>query len=315
MYGFECTFCKLPLVSEDSLLAHFYEKHQQEPDVEKVIADLKESMKRLCNICGSTLKNDKSFRSHSIKLHGQNIPSSAQTRVTGQATCHICGAKLSNATSVRKHIALVHTIDEEPSVCSQCDISFPNKAQLQKHISRQHLHTFMCDECGQTFTCRANFRYHMKKAHLPITIARESNKIRCQFCRKMIARSNMTKHVRIHHHKKHDHKCTYPNCTKSFNSHCLLQYHINDKHLAEKRIKRTPGNPVPPEPSDDLDQGHMDVDKGAVASAAVSDVVMLADGTSYYELRHNEVNDVVGLVKETEDESNSDPLFFKVYYT
>ena len=78
----------------------------------------------ICDICGKTLKHQKSLYSH------------RRTHTDSKAVCHICGATLKSARYLHHHL-LLHKNVEKPHKCDKCSKSFFSSSALKGQSVRQ----------------------------------------------------------------------------------------------------------------------------------------------------------------------------------
>lgn len=72
----------------------------------------------VCDICGKTLKHQKSLYSH------------RRTHTDAKAVCHICGATLKSSRYLHHHL-LLHKDVEKPHKCDKCGKSFFSSSALK----------------------------------------------------------------------------------------------------------------------------------------------------------------------------------------
>lgn len=72
----------------------------------------------VCDICGKTLKHQKSLYSH------------RRTHTDSKAVCHICGATLKSARYLHHHL-LLHKNVEKPHKCDKCGKAFFSSSALK----------------------------------------------------------------------------------------------------------------------------------------------------------------------------------------
>lgn len=72
----------------------------------------------VCDICGKTLKHQKSLYSH------------RRTHTDAKAVCHICGATLKSSRYLHHHL-LLHKDVEKPHKCDKCGKAFFSSSALK----------------------------------------------------------------------------------------------------------------------------------------------------------------------------------------
>lgn len=76
----------------------------------------------VCDICGKTLKHQKSLYSH------------RRTHTDAKAVCHICGATLKSSRYLHHHLLLHKDIDK-PHKCDKCGKAFHSSSALKGNHS------------------------------------------------------------------------------------------------------------------------------------------------------------------------------------
>ncbi|XP_023026991.2 uncharacterized protein [Leptinotarsa decemlineata] len=166
----------------------------------------------LCHICGMSFKRKSTFEDHSgihasSKLYPCPICNKRFSRKSvmlshkkkhispRQYVCEHCGKRFNENGSLNLHKKCVH-LKQRNFHCSVCNLSFPLKATLQKHIRRRHTireKTFVCSICNSSFAERAAMLRHFSK-HL------DSEKYTCSVCQREYAyKYSLMKHVRKYH--------------------------------------------------------------------------------------------------------------------
>ena len=108
----------------------------------------------VCDICGKTLKHQKSLYSH------------RRTHTDSKAVCHICGTTLKSSRYLHHHL-LLHKNVEKPHKCDKCEKAFFSSSALKGkfylYFIQFHfkiLLTFTSSQCTITITMmriRVNF--------------------------------------------------------------------------------------------------------------------------------------------------------------
>ena len=84
----------------------------------------------VCDICGKTLKHQKSLYSH------------RRTHTDAKAVCHICGATLKSSRYLHHHLLLHKDIDK-PHKCDKCGKAFHSSSALKGyHLFVRYLTTY-----------------------------------------------------------------------------------------------------------------------------------------------------------------------------
>lgn len=111
-------------------------------------------------------------------------------------------------------------INPQTFICQFCDTGFTTKDELEVHskvhTNKQH---FICDVCGKICFNKVNILIHLKY-HFGIKA------YECSVCKHRFVRGlELKKHI----NRKHSAnllKCTYQNCTETFNSKYYLNIHL-----------------------------------------------------------------------------------------
>lgn len=173
---FICTDCGKCLFSNQSLEAHMVQSHASHLNTIP------------CHLCGKFLKNKYLLQSHIRNIHeraninnnvceecgktfgGKAILKRHIERVHSDQTfkCKECGKELQAQDALMKHVRLYHS-GREPKPCPhpQCEKSFFEERNLQKHISHVHdkLKPFNCDVCPFQCSRLSNLNLHRRKSH------------------------------------------------------------------------------------------------------------------------------------------------------
>jgi hypothetical protein len=141
---FDCSLCKFSTYYVPFLRAHMKRSHPEKDE------------KVFCDICGKSLKNKMSLKSHLQSHKSQDI----------KEVCGECGKLFTSVKYLRRHQKRVHSIKDHVCTYSRCDKSFPSKCQLKAHVDRVHLkvHKFTCTypncehfskwlKCSSIFVC------------------------------------------------------------------------------------------------------------------------------------------------------------------
>ncbi|XP_005092409.1 zinc finger protein 616 [Aplysia californica] len=107
-----------------------------------------------CNVCGKTLKNERSLKEHIVRAHGNR-----------QIICSVCSKVFRHAGALRKHLTTVHFV-EKVYECHICGKKCSQKYNLKIHMRVHSLHkAFSCPVCSQGFNYKASLQSHMRSKH------------------------------------------------------------------------------------------------------------------------------------------------------
>jgi len=227
IHSFNCKLCDKRFTTEAYLQEHFLTHVKEETSAVK---------KRRFN-CG---KCDKSY------FEKQHLVYHLRTH-TGEKPfqCNFCEKAFTQRSAMVVHEKIHSGV--RPYVCKICLRSFIVRSRLVEHM---RLHTgekpFQCEECGKRFTIKRYMEVHVGVHHSGYL---RRDKVPCIVCQKLISKSHMSEHAKIHlgikehmcslcgimfrqatalnsHMKTHVklHKC--PSCPKSFASAKLLSAHV-----------------------------------------------------------------------------------------
>jgi len=174
----------------------------------------------VCDICGKTLKHQKSLYSH------------RRTHTDAKAVCHICGATLKSSRYLHHHL-LLHKDVDKPHKCDKCDKAFHSSSALKVHHyynHEEHPGRFQCTLCSKTFKAKQGLQFHMDS---------HSNEYRyeCSYCQK---RFRGFKTCRVHELRHREavepNKFSCPICGKFFKTRQTLKNH-EDVHASFNRYQ------------------------------------------------------------------------------
>lgn len=93
----------------------------------------------------------------------QNITSLA----SGNSICTQCDKSFSNSANLRRHIQVIHEQSIQREVCQLCDKTFSSNENLARHKRSIHLKVkYDCDQCGKGFSDSGNLSRHIKLIHV-----------------------------------------------------------------------------------------------------------------------------------------------------
>lgn len=177
----------------------------------------------LCQICGKRLKNENTFRLHTIRH---------QTDPTFR--CDDCGKCFYTPRRLIKHQEVVHNPDRQPKAKSfVCHICPPGKSQftsssyLKGHIKDKHTDAkaeLLCKYCGRMYVLSTQLRRHVVHSHFK-QVGKEKH---CGQCEKSFANPGvLDRHIKTIHQGFRYH-CTL--CTQTFSFRHTLMRHYNRSH-------------------------------------------------------------------------------------
>jgi len=165
----------------------------------------------VCDICGKTLKHQKSLYSH------------RRTHTDAKAVCHICGATLKSSRYLHHHLLLHKDIDK-PHKCDKCGKAFHSSSALKVHHyynHEEHPGRFQCTICSKTFKAKQGLQFHMDS---------HSNELRyeCSLCHKRFRGFKTCRvHELRHREAAEPNKFSCPICGKFFKTRQTLKVNSN----------------------------------------------------------------------------------------
>ncbi len=169
---FLCHLCDRHQSTQEGLISHYVAKHGNKDQSKgkancatcTQLADNEEELAKhvdlahkdtevVCDICGRTMKNKDSLKSHMRKFHNKTF------------TCAVCGMGFNREKALRKH-EIDHT-GINPEKCHICSKTFPGKAQLSKHVNVTHneARNYACRICDKRFKQKSPRDRHERTIH------------------------------------------------------------------------------------------------------------------------------------------------------
>ncbi|XP_046579813.1 insulinoma-associated protein 1b-like [Haliotis rubra] len=106
-----------------------------------------------CETCGKKFRRQAYLRKH-VATHANERP----------LPCQFCGKIFLNETSRAKHEAQ-HGPGSKDLSCSTCNLTFPNKIVLEKHVRTHSKDIYTCKYCASTFYSSPGLTRHINKCH------------------------------------------------------------------------------------------------------------------------------------------------------
>lgn len=135
-------------------------------------------------------------------------------------TCHLCNKSVKTRNALKAHIQ-IHS-NEKHIICSYCGLAFSFKGNLQVHIKRIHSErSGQCSVCLKTFP---DLEAHMRKHTGEKPFA-------CKLCDQAFAsKRSLSNHVGFKHENASKYKCSIGECTKTFPTAMMLEFHLLKQH-------------------------------------------------------------------------------------
>ena len=192
---YKCKECDKSFKSKYYLMQHFRMVHDETQDVQ-------------CQVCEKVFRGAVKLKSH-IKGHNLGIQSCDQCEYKGKY--------------LEKHQQVMHSNNNTPLLkCQFCPKSFKGRRLLRPHERSHTMVKVSCQVCPYE---GIHIKDHMRKAHSERK--KESTRIKCTLCQKMLIKSSIRNHYLIHSGAK-PFECKI--CSYSFTSNSNLKAHISSIH-------------------------------------------------------------------------------------
>ncbi|CAH0594283.1 unnamed protein product [Chrysodeixis includens] len=198
-----CKSCSFGTKSFSKLANHWHKFHSDSPDQYQ------------CDHCGSWTSSRAAMIKH-LEIHGEK-----------KYSCAVCGYTTYTIEVMQRHV-FTH-VNDKPYKCTQCDKSYIQRAQLQRHLAKHDGN--VCPQCEQSFDTNAKLMIHMREhygleqLYCPIKLCTYSK-------RPLISEASFMNHLKMHIYEK-QFKCDV--CTKSFHSEPNLKRHLETHALHRPR--------------------------------------------------------------------------------
>ena len=149
--------------------------------------------------------------------------------------CELCPKKYAFSIVLKDHVKRIHSASYD-FPCDICDSKFKVQRVLQKHKKDQH------NQAREEFTCKVCSKQVIGKSNLLLHHKTHMEKIKCDECNKLIAYSNMQRHIRIKHSQTSSqqmHSCNV--CNKTLKSSISLKSHILNHHTSRPSTTKGSG--------------------------------------------------------------------------
>ncbi|XP_053962483.1 transcription factor grauzone-like [Anastrepha ludens] len=248
-FKFTCCICKILLSNFKELKGHFRIEHQTRGYVLCCGKKLPERSLLIdhihfhedpdyfkCKHCGKRMSERRSLDLHLQYAHGN------RDRVH---RCSICSKSFFRASCLKQHYNTHVTEDQKTVPCLECDKTFPDGAELRKHMRLTHLNSYakICDICGISIKGRdALERHQSEHAGIPRKL------IKCDLCdAALTTKYGLARHMKTMHTEEYQTPQVCPICSKvspslqAHRNHIKYMHSLQRKHvckLCDKAFKR-----------------------------------------------------------------------------
>jgi len=116
-----------------------------------------------CDECGKVLGSAITLKIHQRELHQR----------TCEQTCDGCGRQFARLGGLINHLTTAHPHllpDKYRGrlACKECDLLFPRRGQLQRHLELRHGSApkyYVCPVCSRRFLAQKYFARHLRSRH------------------------------------------------------------------------------------------------------------------------------------------------------
>lgn len=144
--------------------------------------------KHICKFCGKAFRRRTVLRAHK-RVHTH----------PNYYVCELCGKGFTNISTLKTHKLLIH-IKERKFTCLICNLKFPLKSTLNKHVFRHQKREngekdFGCDKCQMKYKDKCSLKRHIETKHEGRVVL-----IKCEDCpKKYTSKANLVKHRNKNH--------------------------------------------------------------------------------------------------------------------
>lgn len=167
-----------------------------------------------CSECGKVFENPASRRTHMNTVHKhKNFPSK----------CGVCNERFKSGPAKDQHMIDMHGMTPIIRKCLACDKTFSSQKSLWQHTKKDHLleRNHQCTECEMKFYSKTQLQKHMVKHS-------GRKDFQCEICSKWFTRKSvLTEHMRIH---ANDRRFTCLLCGRGFVQKCSWRGHMRSIH-------------------------------------------------------------------------------------
>ena len=203
---FKCSICDRAFTSEDGLRRHI-----------KTVHEGKKPHK--CLICPMSFATKYRVEIHTKTIHETDNP----------YKCTLCKSSYKAEMNLKRHITTVHE-GKNQFACFNCGDSFVLRKELDAHMEFAHDQMYNCSECEMSYGDKANLLDHIKYVHENREKIKPHKCPTCDACFERV--KILQEHIDAVHEKKKPHLCSL--CGSGFAYTSALKAHIGNVHERKK---------------------------------------------------------------------------------
>lgn len=226
---YTCNFCDKQMKPRKTMMRHMRMKHHPR------------NVPFACHFCIDRFDDESKLKSHIKSFHKRNTKS----RVL---FCDLCGSTGDNKEGMETHMIDDHSVkvlnegEKDEKVvktfpCSQCDLNFDTKKNLETHRFHHHEENRQCSKCNDMFRNRKDLRDHILMVHDKLFRILELHEVRheikCCACEKTFDSEHvLLKHLNVHSSNFKTVKCAH-------NMKPLVTFNMFYKHVRHQAKPKT----------------------------------------------------------------------------
>ena len=200
-----CNQCDKVYVSRTGIKDHMVRVHEKELNFQ-------------CKYCDKRFKVGRVLIKHMKDLHEQAYQ---------PIPCNVCAEKLSGPEAQKVHNK--SHIEFERIMCGMCPKMF-KPSGLASHAKSHKLNLVTCDVCNKCVKNQSALTKH-KRVHTP-----QIKEHRCGMCGQKFLSLREAQVHQVTHTTEKPYKCSYPNCSNSYNNSGSRYHHIANNHWRSDKV-------------------------------------------------------------------------------
>ena len=218
----KCDYCPETLKGGYLIKNHYAEKH---PGMEILLPNVE---KFLCKEdgCDTIFFGKSKMEAHQLRVHGKRFD-------TTKKQCPKCKMEYKDKHSCQYSQYELDRLKNQNCECQQCSRTFPNRAELRRHIRKAHESlNLKCPEpgCNKTFATEPMLKKHVKDCHRPVD---------CDLCGKQIVNAYEYRRHKVLVHNITAGAYTCRLCPKSvLFSEKEYERHMSKNHTGYKQVRK-----------------------------------------------------------------------------